>query len=55
MNPKKLEALPIAKYETADFAQYINSCSLNELSFITSKYTWWNGRIEEACIFERIG
>ncbi|KAG5632048.1 hypothetical protein H5410_003765 [Solanum commersonii] len=52
----KVEArgLPVTQYETIDFAHCINSCSLNELKFIGSKYTWWNGRIEEDCIFKRL-
>ncbi|KAK4731189.1 hypothetical protein R3W88_024177 [Solanum pinnatisectum] len=29
-------------------------CALEELKFTWSKYTWWNGRIGEACIFKRL-
>lgn len=37
-----------------DFATYVNVCSLNELRFHDSSYTWWNGRIEEDCNFKRL-
>lgn len=40
--------------ETEDFLQCINSCSLNELKYTGSMYTWWNGRIDEGCIFKRL-
>ncbi|KAG5594896.1 hypothetical protein H5410_036128 [Solanum commersonii] len=32
--------------EVVEFSQCINSCVLNELRFLGSKFTWWNERIE---------
>lgn len=40
--------------EIIDFAIYISSCALNKLKFTGSSYTWWNGRIEEDCVFKRL-
>lgn len=37
-----------------DFAQCISNCGLTELNFIGSNYTWWNGRINEECVFKRL-
>lgn len=37
-----------------DFSHCINSCSLIEVSFVESKFTWWNEKIEEDCIFKRL-
>lgn len=37
-----------------DFAQCINTCALIEVQYTGSKYTWWNGRINDACIFKRL-
>ncbi|KAH0761375.1 hypothetical protein KY290_017448 [Solanum tuberosum] len=51
---EKLGGIPVTQNETVDFAQCINSCALTELKFTRSKYTWWNGRIEEDCIFKRL-
>lgn len=35
-----------------DFAQCMSVCALTEVSFIGSKYTWGNGRINKECIFK---
>ncbi|KAK6773704.1 hypothetical protein RDI58_028942 [Solanum bulbocastanum] len=51
---EKLGGLPVTQNKTTDFIQCINTCALNELKFIGSCYTWWNGRIEEDCIFKRL-
>lgn len=37
-----------------DFAQCANNCALTEIKFSGSKLIWWNGRIEEKCIFKRL-
>lgn len=51
---EKLEGLPVTQNDVADFAQCISSCALYELRFTGSSFTWWNGRIEDAFIFERL-
>lgn len=51
---EKLGGLPVTLLETMDFAQCINSCAYNELTFTGRKYTWWNGIIEEDCIFKKL-
>ncbi|KAH0698683.1 hypothetical protein KY284_012898 [Solanum tuberosum] len=51
---EKLGGLPATQNETIDFIRCINTCALNELKFIGSCYTWWNGRIEEDCNFKRL-
>jgi len=51
---EKLGGLPVFLFETQYFVQCIINCALNELKSIGSRYTWWIGRIEEACIFERL-
>jgi len=37
-----------------DFSLFISNCALSKVRFVGSKYTWWNGRIEEKCIFKRL-
>ncbi|KAK4733456.1 hypothetical protein R3W88_007717 [Solanum pinnatisectum] len=51
---EKLGGLPVTHQETADFVSCASACSLNELKFVGSSYTWWNGRIENDCIFKRL-
>ncbi|XP_019224926.1 PREDICTED: uncharacterized protein LOC109206551 [Nicotiana attenuata] len=52
---EKFGGLPIHINEIDDFRQCINTCNLSDLGFKGSIYTWWNGRLEEDCIFERLG
>lgn len=40
--------------EVVDFQHFISNCALFELPSIESKYTWWNERIEEDCIFKKL-
>ncbi|KAH0672993.1 hypothetical protein KY290_025274 [Solanum tuberosum] len=40
--------------EAIEFALCISSYALTEVKLSGSKYTWWNGRIDEACIFKRL-
>lgn len=51
---EKLGGLDIASDEIIDFTQCLNNSILSKISFTGSSYTWWNGRIEEACIFKRL-
>lgn len=49
---EKLGGLTFEQNEVKDFACFINSCSLSEIRSFGRKYMWWNGRIEEECIFK---
>lgn len=51
---EKLGGLDLEQSEAMDFAQCINSCALLEVKFTGSKFTWWNGRINQECIFKRL-
>ncbi|KAH0743252.1 hypothetical protein KY290_031245 [Solanum tuberosum] len=44
----------LTQYEAMDFSQCIHNCALSEIRYSRSKFTWWNGRIEEHCIFKRL-
>ncbi|XP_059295426.1 uncharacterized protein LOC132048754 [Lycium ferocissimum] len=50
---EKQGGLPVLQQETADFAQFVNMCGLVELKYYSSRFTWWNGRIDNDCIFKR--
>lgn len=51
---EKLGGLEFSQMEATDFAHCISACALSEVKFSGSKFTWWNARINEACIFERL-
>ncbi|XP_059310982.1 uncharacterized protein LOC132062424 [Lycium ferocissimum] len=51
---EKLGGLPVSFNEVADFNHCLSSCGLQDLGYVGSTYTWWNGRTEEACIFKRL-
>lgn len=51
---EKSKGLPVAQRDMVDFAQCISECALNEINFKGNLYSWWNGRIEEECIFVRL-
>ncbi|XP_015169816.1 uncharacterized protein [Solanum tuberosum] len=51
---EKLGGLEFSPNEAIDFAAFISSGALSEVRWLGSKFTWWNGRIEEACIFKRL-
>ncbi|XP_059292492.1 uncharacterized protein LOC132045941 [Lycium ferocissimum] len=51
---EKLGGLPVHLSKTGDFGHFVNNCGLMELKFSGSRYTWWNGRTEEDCIFKRL-
>lgn len=51
---EKLEGLEFYPNEAIDFASFISSGALFEARWLGSKFTWWNGRIEQACIFKRL-
>ncbi|XP_059311005.1 uncharacterized protein LOC132062449 [Lycium ferocissimum] len=51
---EKQGGLPVSSNETLDFSNCIQSCGLIDVGFSGSKFTWWNGRTEEDCIFKRL-
>lgn len=51
---EKLGGLPVTVAETEDFKHCINLCGMEDPGFKGSKYTWWNGRTDAECIFERL-
>lgn len=50
---EKLGGLPVSLQEIINFSQCINNCSLREIKFTGSAYTWWNGRIEDESVFKK--
>ncbi|XP_060190578.1 uncharacterized protein LOC132619809 [Lycium barbarum] len=51
---EKLGGLPVLYNKVANFNHCLSSCGLQDLGYVGSTYTWWNGRVEEACIFKRL-
>lgn len=51
---EKLGGRPVTKAEIRDFNHCIATCNLEDASFQGNKYTWWNERIDEQCIFKRL-
>lgn len=51
---EKMGGLPFEQHEAMDFTFCINNCSLMEIKYSGSDYTWWNRRIEKECIFKRL-
>ncbi|WMV48900.1 hypothetical protein MTR67_042285 [Solanum verrucosum] len=51
---EKLGGRPVTEAEVRDFNYCINVCNLEDRGFKGSKYTWWNGRLGEECIFKRL-
>ncbi|XP_060211818.1 uncharacterized protein LOC132639385 [Lycium barbarum] len=49
-----LGGLPVLYNEVVDFNHCLSSCGLQDLGYVGSTYTWWNGKAEEACIFKRL-
>lgn len=48
------EGLDFTQQEPVDFAQCISQCGISELTFSWSNFTWWNGQMDEACVFKRL-
>ncbi|KAG5612449.1 hypothetical protein H5410_023730 [Solanum commersonii] len=51
---EKLGGRPVTKSGVRDFNHCISVCNLEDKGFKGSKYTWWNGRTDDACIFKRL-
>ncbi|KAG5606207.1 hypothetical protein H5410_027699 [Solanum commersonii] len=50
---RKIGGRPVTKLEVSDFNYCIKLGNLEDKSFRGSKYTWWNGRTYDECIFKR--
>lgn len=51
---EKIGGLPVTIEKINDFNHCINIFHLDEIAFKGNKYIWWNGRIDEKCIFKRL-
>ncbi|KAH0650590.1 hypothetical protein KY285_030680 [Solanum tuberosum] len=51
---EKIGGVPVQPADTEDFVNCIGSCDLTEVSYRGNPFTWWNGRVAEDCIFERL-
>ncbi|KAH0761343.1 hypothetical protein KY290_017416 [Solanum tuberosum] len=51
---EKQGGLVFTQAEAIHFNQCINNCALIEMKYMGSKFTWWNGSIEDDCIFKRL-
>lgn len=51
---EKQGGVEFTQQEAMDFTQCVNNCALTELKFSDRKFTWWNEKIEEECIFKRL-
>lgn len=40
--------------DVKDFQNYVELCDLSQVQYKGSPFTWWNGRVENDCIFERL-
>ncbi|KAK4706279.1 hypothetical protein R3W88_034163 [Solanum pinnatisectum] len=51
---EKIGGLHVYPNEYEDFAFCVNSCDLVEVGFKGSPFSWWNGRIDDHCVFKRL-
>lgn len=51
---ENLRELPVTVAETEDFNHCISMWNLEECVYQGNKYTWWNVRTDEECIFKRL-
>lgn len=51
---ENLGGLPFTQHEATDFSLCLNACAFEDINFFGSKYTWWNRRVAEDCIFKRV-
>ncbi|XP_060182174.1 uncharacterized protein LOC132611821 [Lycium barbarum] len=51
---EKLGGLPFNHSKTDEFAHFVNNCGMMKLKFSGRRYTLWNGKTEEDCIFKRL-
>lgn len=51
---EKIGGIPITITNTEDFVTCVNSLALHDVGFKGSPFTWWNGKADQECIFERL-
>jgi len=51
---EKLGGRAVTEAKVRDFNYCLNVFNLEDRGFKGSKYTWWNGRTDEDCIFKRL-
>ncbi|KAG5577842.1 hypothetical protein H5410_057976 [Solanum commersonii] len=51
---EKIGGLPVYPNEYENFAFCVDSCDLVDVSYKMSPFTWWNGRIDDQCLFKRL-
>ncbi|XP_075101068.1 uncharacterized protein LOC142176735 [Nicotiana tabacum] len=51
---EKIGGLPVYPLEYEDFTFCVNSCGLFDMGYKGSPFTWWNGRPNAECIFNRL-
>ncbi|KAG5595366.1 hypothetical protein H5410_036598 [Solanum commersonii] len=51
---EKIGGLPVQEVNHDNFKTCIQSCDLLKMKFKCSPFTWWNGRVGNDCIFERL-
>lgn len=51
---EKIGGLPVTSENCEEFAFCINFLELLDVGFKGSPFTWWNGRTNSSCIFERL-
>lgn len=51
---EKIGGPPVYPNEVEVFSFCISSCELIDLNFKGNPLTWWNGRADEGCIFNRL-
>lgn len=51
---EKFGGLDFDPMKAVNFNQCISACALSEIRCMGSRFTWWNGRVEEYYIFKRL-
>ncbi|WMV32127.1 hypothetical protein MTR67_025512 [Solanum verrucosum] len=51
---EKIGGLPVNDVDCEDLGNCISSSDLTEVQFKGSPFTWWNGRVGNDCIFEKL-
>jgi len=50
---ENIGGLSVYPHEYEDFTLCLNSCVFSDVYFSGNPFTWWNGRVDESCIFKR--
>ncbi|XP_060216574.1 uncharacterized protein LOC132644046 [Lycium barbarum] len=51
---EKIGGILFQPQDVKNFAFCVNSCALEEISFKGNHFTWWNCKVGDDCIFERL-